>query len=144
MLSPKASYKAKIHHALAKLGMNGTQSPDHSNLGGVLSEIYLWETVRDYAADKCKTAWLSLEREKLIKPDDFLRDNIDKEEVVVHSDHFSIVAKVSTPRSTFDRDLFIEKVGKKFKIDKHKLIDLAQQCTKQSKAPLSKRIIEIG
>jgi hypothetical protein len=139
------SYKSSIIKALDKLAtLNGTRNPDETdNQGAFLGPVFLWETVRDIAADKVKSAWSAVSENNLISTDDVLRDKINGEEILVSSPSFALQVRVTQPRESFDQTLFIEKAAKKFSIDKHKLVELAAQCKKQSRAPLSKKVVEI-
>lgn len=139
------SYKANIVKALTRLeSLNGTQNPDaKDNQGAFLGPVFFWETVSDLAHDRAKDAWSSLSENNLIPADDTLRSRITGEEVITKSPHFVLQVKVSQPRESFDQTLFIDKVAKKFSIDRHKLVELAATCKKASKAPLSKRVIEL-
>lgn len=138
------NYRQSILKALDRLPMNnGTRNPDTSNIGGILGEAYLWDTIRDLAASKSKEAWSHLEKEKLIPSKEKLREDVGSEKCLVSSDNFSLVAKVSAPRENFDKDAFIDLVAKKYKIDKHKLVEASQTCVKPTAAPVSMKILEI-
>jgi hypothetical protein len=138
------SYKSNIIKALDKLAaLNGTRNPDETdNQGAFLGPVFLWETVRDIAADRVKSSWSDLASNKLIPTDDILRES-NGSEVLLSSPSFALQVRVTSPRETFDQTLFIEQAAKKFSIDKHKLIELAAQCKKLSKPPLTKKVVEI-
>ena len=124
--------------------LNGTRNPDQQhNVGALIGDAYFWDTVQDLAASKSRSAWSTLEKEGFIQNKDDIRNEVDGEKTLVHSPSFAVIAKVSNPRASFDKDAFITLVSSKFKIDKHKLVELAQDCTKQSKAPVSLKILEI-
>lgn len=134
------SYKTEIARKLSQFHV---ASPDKSNVGGYLADVYLWETVADLAEKKREEAWRALTSNKFVPPDDTLRETVDGESIVVRTPYFIVHAKVSNPRSIFDRDTFIQKVSEKFKISKPKLIELAAKCVSQTRAPLSKRVLEV-
>jgi hypothetical protein len=138
------SYKADILKAITRFGTtNGTKNPDErSNTGQLLGEVFLWETARDLCADRAKSAWADLESMELYSDAD-LRSLGESESIVVKSPHFALSVKVSKPRMMFDRDLFIERIAADFKIDKHRLIELATTCKAASKPPLSKKVLEV-
>lgn len=138
------NHKASIIKAISRLGeTNGTKNPDERhNVGSLLGEIYLWQVATDIASDRLKAAWKELEAEELLPSDDKLRTDVEGELVALQSPHFSLQIKVAKPRESFDKDMFIEKASKKFKIDKHKLIELSRECVKLSKAPLTKKVLE--
>lgn len=139
------SYKAQIIKALDRLStLNGTRNPDEQdNQGAFLGPVFLWSTIADIADDKIKESWKTLSANNLITTDDVLRDSINGETILVSSPSFALQVRVTSPRESFDQTLFIEKAAKKFNIDKHKLVELATQCKKASKAPLSKKVIEL-
>jgi hypothetical protein len=134
-----------IVKAVSRIGeTNGTKNPDSkNNVGNYLGDIYLWQVVGEIAADRLKAAWNYLNSDKLMPDDDHLRANVEGEIVALKSPTFALQVKVAKPRESFDKDLFIEKASKRFKIDKHKLLELSMECTKQSKAPLTKKVLEL-
>lgn len=137
-------YRQSIQKALDRIPMNnGTRNPDQSNIGGVIGEAYLWDTVQELAASKSKAAWDTMEKEGFIPPKDLLREKGSGEVSLVSSDNFTVISKVTAPRASFDKDAFIDLVAKKFKIDKHKLVEASKSCTKESRAPVSLKIMEI-
>lgn len=60
------------------------------------------------------------------------------------SDNYQRSAEIGTPRTSFDKDAFIEAVTKELGVPKHKLVELASHCEKMSAAPLSIKIEYIG
>lgn len=138
------SYKAEILKAITRFGTtNGTKNPDErSNTGRLLGEVFLWETAKDFCASREKAAWAALESMELFDPDE-LRESGPAESIVTKSPNFALSVKVSNPRMMFDKDLFIERVAEAFKIDKHKLIEIATQAKTPSKPPLSKKVLEV-
>lgn len=140
------SYKSNIIKALDRIeSLNGTANPDaSSNSGSFLGPVFLWETIHNIAQDKMKKAWTNLAENNLIPADDTLRDKVKGDEVIISSPSFALQVKVTQPRESFDQTLFIDKAAKKFSIDKHKLMELAAQCKKSSRAPLSKKVVEIA
>ena len=139
------NYKLNIIKAVSRLGeTNGTKNPDsRNNVGAALGKVYLWRVAVEIATDRLKTAWNDLTNKELIPEDEILRKSIEGETVAIKSPSFGLQIKVSKPRESFDKDAFLDKVSKKFKIEKHKLIELSKECTKLSKAPLSKKIVEL-
>ena len=53
------------------------------------------------------------------------------------------VTTVNKPREAFDKDEFIATVAKEYEIDLGALNAIALGCVKKSKAPLSKRVLEL-
>ena len=134
------SYKTDIARKLSSFNV---PSPDNTNVGGYLAEVYMWDVVADLAKEKSKEAWKSLVSNKMVPPDDTLRDNINGESIAVKTSKFQVYVKVSNPRSIFDKDTFITKVAETFKVSKPKLIEISKQCVSQTRPPLSKRVLEV-
>lgn len=138
------SYKAEILKAFGRLGSNGTKNPDErSNVGRYLGEIFLWDYAAELCSSKAREAWRLLAADQIISSDDELRATIEAETVIAKSPHFAMSVKVGNPRMMFDQERFIDAISSKFKIDKHKLVELAKECKSPSRAPLSKKVIEI-
>ena len=120
-----------------------TRAPqDKSNVGPTIWPIFYWQVVEDIASKGLKQAWEAAATEGVVNSDDQLRALGEGEHLVVDSNHFSVLASVSKPRLNFDRDLFLDKVAKKYKLDKAKLMALAESCKVEGKAALSKRVVE--
>lgn len=142
------SFRASIVHYISALGSkNGHINPDKKhNSGNYLGDLFIWNTAKKY----CETMIADIEgqmlREKLVKDKEKLRkeagNSYPYENVVCESPSFVLVGKVQTPRSSFDKDAFIQKVSVGHKIPKHKLIELAEGCVKKSAAPVSMSIME--
>jgi len=113
-----------------------------SNIGKYLQDIFVWQEVNKLAADSLKEAWATAQTSGALPFDDELRNKGEGEHIVTESDMFSLVTKVMAPRQNFDRDLFIEKVAKKFKIPVATLTALADASKVDGKAALSKRVLE--
>lgn len=113
------------------------------NKGPLLGKIYIWQEAEKYAKDQLKAAWKAALDEGIIDTDDKLREDEGEERIVMESDQFTAMVKVGTPAKPFSKEKFIEAVAKKYKIDAAKLEALATGCTKDSAAPLSKRIVEV-
>jgi hypothetical protein len=121
-------------------------NPDHkSNTGPVLFDIFLWQTVKDYADEQLKKAWTAANEEAVVPTDDRMRETLDRGEdkIVAESNTFSCIVKVTEPRVTFDKDTFLADCAKKFKVPIAKLVGLAKACGKEGKPPLSKRVVEV-
>lgn len=54
---------------------------------------------------------------------------------------FSLMAKVSNPRESFDKDAFIKAVADKYDISAIELLDLAKETVKESAAPTSFEVV---
>ena len=135
------SYKADITKALYKLNV---RSPDTSNAGSYIADVFFWETIEKLAGGKLDDAWRALVRNHLIPDDNHLREHVNGETVLSKTKHFVVEAKISNPRAIFDKDAFIRQVSEKFKVPKHKLDELAAQCVSHTRAPLTKRVLEVG
>jgi len=134
------NFKANITKALYKLNV---KSPDQSNVGGYLADVYLWETIEKLAKGKAEDAWRSLVREHIIPADDTLRENVIGRFISTKTDHFIVEVEIKNPRSLFDKEEFIKKVSAEFKIPKHKLDELAATTISHTRAPLTKRVLEV-
>ena len=115
---------------------------EKGNTGRTIWPIFYWQVVEDIASKGLKQAWEAAATEGVVNSDDQLRALGEGEHLVVDSNHFSVLASVSKPRLNFDRDLFLDKVAKKYKLDKAKLMVLAESCKVEGKAALSKRVVE--
>lgn len=74
--------------------------------------------------------------EKVVKKQDSNQD--------VMSHNYSRCVTFGTARTQFDKALFIETVSKKYKIPKHVLVELAEDCKKQTAIPQSITVEYIG
>jgi len=134
------NFKADITKALYKLSV---KSPDTSNTGGYIADVYFWETIEKLAAGKAEDAWRSLARERIIPGDETLRENVVGRFISAKTDHFIVEVEIKNPRSLFNKDEFIKKVSAEYGISKHKLDELAATTITQTRAPLTKRVLEV-
>lgn len=118
------------------------QSPDKSNSGKYLWPIYYWQILSAFAEASFKEAWQNAVTAKVVSPDEELRQLGAGEHLLTDSKLFSAMVTVSKPRTTFDRELFIDTVAKKYKLDKVKLVALAESCKTQGNPALTKRVVE--
>lgn len=136
--------KQRLVAALDKLPRNGVLlSKPGDNAGSILGKIFIWQETKRYADAQLKGAWQAAVAADLIPGDDALREGEKIEKTFGESKYFTIVAEVSEPRKTFDRDTFIATVAKKYRIDPGKLNAIAVECTKETKAPLAKKVLEV-
>lgn len=118
-------------------------NPDRkSNTGNLLYRAFVLQTLASLAESGLKATWKSMETEGLLPDDEQLRA-VPGERIITESSHFSLMVKVSAPREVFDRDIFIARVAKKYKIPAASLAALAEQCYASSKAPLSRKVLEV-
>lgn len=115
---------------------------DKSNAGSTLWPIFYWQVVEEIASKCRKQGWEVAWSEGVVPNDDQLRARGAGEFLIIDSNHFSALASVTKPICRFDRDLFLEKVAKKYKLDKEKLAALAESCKTGGKAALSKSVVE--
>lgn len=111
------------------------------NVGPFLGRIYVLQEMSKFAEEQLKIAWKDAEAENIL-PDDLELRETEGERIVMESDQFSCVVNVAKPRANFNKDKFIDAVVVKFKIPKGKLEALAATSTKDSAAPLSKKVLE--
>lgn len=114
------------------------------NVGSYLGEIFTWQTIEKIAGEKLKAAWKSAKESELIPSDDDMREKYDEDEhIVTESDVFSCIVTVGKPQERFDLEKFVGEVARKYKLDPHRLNQLALSCKKKGTAPLSKRVREV-
>jgi hypothetical protein len=139
----KEQYKTALADHLSNLAKFVKRPDLKNNVGSYLGEIFTWQEVEGLAAAKLKAAWKASQDSGLIPPDDDMRDKYDQDEhIVTESNAFSCLVTVGKPRKTFDLDVFLDTLAKKFKLDRARLASLAETCKKEGKAPLTKRIRE--
>jgi len=112
-----------------------------NDLGQRLWNIYVWQEIFSYAKKRVEAGWRDLLAAGYIPTDDELREkrgNI----IVNESNALSCVVKVDDPRMMFDIEGFIDKLHELHGLDKQELILLAANCQKESKAVLTKRVVE--
>jgi hypothetical protein len=113
------------------------------DLGPYFWSIFYWQEIKKHSEAAHEAAWKVAQRAKVVKDDDDLRDLGGGEHIIADSKLFSFIARVDSPRQTFDPEKFIKLVAKKFKLDEDVLTRMAADCLKDSKPPLSKRILEV-
>lgn len=113
-----------------------------SNLDTSLCDAYIWQEVMNLAAQKYKTAMAEL-ADTVSVTDDEIREYAVGEHSISTGNRFCLIAKIQACRQNFDKDIFIEKAAKKFAVPLAKLKALAEISKKDSKAPLSKRVVEL-
>jgi len=122
----------------------GVRNPDRrSNVGRVLFELYLWQELGKEAEDQLKSLWAKAVEEGLIKEDDHYRNLGPGETIAGESDSFSVLMKVSKARKSLDKEAFLSAVAKKAKIARPALDELWESCSKEGRASLSKRVLEV-
>ena len=126
---------------LAEVGGGVLKFKRGDNIGPILGRIYVFQEMEKYAKDQLKIAWKDAVTEDIISGDDVLRDTAG-ERIATESNQFSCIVNVEKSRANFNKEKFIETVATKFKIPKGKLEALAETSTKDSAAPLSKKILE--
>jgi hypothetical protein len=111
----------------------------------ILYRLCLWNHICAMATKESKNAWKAAAEAGVLKDDEELRDKyVGKgQAIVAESEYFSCVVEVRNPGTTFDKDMFIEKVAAKFKIDRLKLEAIAEDCKEPTKPSLSKKVLEL-
>lgn len=112
--------------------------------GVFFATIFLWQEVKKYSESALEAAWKTAVAAKVVSEDEDLRDLGQGEHIISDSRLFSFIAKVDNPRQSFDQEAFIRRVATKYKLDPDALAKIAVECVKDSKPPLSKRILEVG
>lgn len=120
------------------------KAPDKkSNVGALLWDIYIWQNVNSLAKKKLEQAWKVIEADKLIPDDDTLRA-VQGERVILQTENLSCVIKVEPPRKIFDKDKFILRLSKKYKLPIEDLNRMAGRCYVDTKTVLTKRVTGNG
>ena len=124
--------------------VNGSKSGSaKDNLSPYLAEVFFWQEVASLANASLKEAWArTQEPNGPLQSDDVLRELDFGDNTVAATDSFVAVAKVSQPKTMFDKEAFIAAVAKRFKISATKLAEVAEKSVKESKPSLSKKVLE--
>ncbi len=143
-MATREAYKIALSTHMTNLQKFVKRPDGKDNTGAFLGEIFTWQEVSKFADDKLKQAWKSAADSGLIPADDDMREKYDQDEhLVVESNAFSCIVTVGKPRETFDQEVFIGEVARRFKLNVVVLTKLAAECKKEGKAPLTKRIREV-
>ena len=138
-MQKKVTIREKINDDL--IDANISRAPkDNSNTGAYLWPVFYWQTVEDIASDQLKLAYKN--GVSVFGTDDVMRGRGEGEHLIADSNCFSMLATVTKPRQSFDKDLFIAKLCKRYKLERSKLEVIAGECMHPTKAPLSKRVVE--
>lgn len=122
----------------------GKLNPEPRNkTGTLLFEAFYWQELEAFAGDRQKAAWSALGAAKLIESDDYYRSVASGEFLAGESKWFSCRVKVSSPRKSIDKEAFLEAVARATKTSVTALEALWNAHQKESRAPISKRILEV-
>lgn len=113
-----------------------------SNVDSTFYEAFVWQEALKFAEKKYKDAMVAV-AEAIEQTDDQLRRLDEGEHSVGAGAKFCVLAKISAPRSNFDKEGFIATVARKWKIPAAKLEVVAESSKKETKASLSKRVVEL-
>jgi len=113
------------------------------DLGPYFGTIFYWQEIKKFSEAAHEAAWKIAQKAKVAPEDDDLRDLGNGEHIISDSKLFSFIVKVDNPRKTFDQEAFIEQISRKYKLNVAELSKIAATCMKDSKPPLSKRILEV-
>src|SRR5262249_15723758 len=123
----KFTLRTKIERDLVQSGLK--QAPvDSSNNAHYIWSIFYWQVVSENATKALKSAWERAVADGVVENDDQLRALGAGEHMLIDTNHFSVLASITKPRMLFDRDLFVEKVARKYKLEKSKLRAMAEEC----------------
>lgn len=114
---------------------------DRTNAGPYLFDIWVYQEMCAFAEAKLKAAWKVAQDNGVISDDDTLRLAAG-ETIVAESDKFSCVATVAAPGERFDKDVFIAKLAKKFKLEPSDIEAVMENSKLTNKAALTKRVLE--
>lgn len=113
-----------------------------SNLDTALYEAFLWQEAISFAEKKYKAAMTAL-TDAVSTTDDQMRALDEGEHTVSTGNRFCVIAKIGAPKKCFDKEVFITNVAHKWRIPVAKLETMAEVSKKDTKASLSKRIVEL-
>lgn len=143
--APELSIKDSLEQALLQLPKpeaGHVRRYRNDNKGPLLSDIYVWQTVAKFAADKLKKAWTAAQAEGLIPADDELRSQGTGQHIIAESRGFSATAEVKNPPKQFNADTFLALLSRRYHIELSTLKGLLEQSKIDGTAPLSKRVLE--
>ena len=113
------------------------------NLTPYLAEVFFWQEVASLASGSLKEAWNRVQEPKGPLPnDDELRGFDFGDNSVTSAGSFVVVAKLTQPKTMFDKEGFINNVAKRYKISPARLAELANKTVKESRPSLSKKVLE--
>jgi len=119
----------------SKISIRGT------NAGASLAAILLWQEVERIAGEEMEAAY----KDATMLPDDAtLREQGEGDHIPYTAGNFILTTKVSKPGARFDKDQFINELANDpaCKLGREALMKMALKCTKETKAPLKKRVLE--
>jgi hypothetical protein len=124
---------------------SGVVNPDRSNEGTLLCDIYTWQTIEKIAKAKHAAAWEAAQGEGGFVADDNPIRNlyVVGEHIVAESPCFTAMIELQAPRETFNKDEFIKRVCKKYKLSIADVSAMAETCKTKGKKPLSKRVLVV-
>jgi len=137
------SVKQQILDGVVKLSQSIKAPELKKNEGALYVNVFVWQEIEAIASDALKKAWATAQaKDGVMVDDDDMRALGEGDHIVSESGSFSLVAKVSKPRSTFQKDVFIAEAARRFKTTPAKVLALYEECSKEGKSPLQKRIME--
>lgn len=119
------SYLAQILQELNTIGTAKLVPPDHKhNIGRLLGEAFLWDSVWTFAEAKSKQLWKGIEAEKIIDTSDLLPGA----HTLTTSPSFAVTANISNPVKRFSPHELAKKLSNsKYKVPVHYTIGLCEQ-----------------
>ena len=113
------------------------------NEGALYVNVFIWQEINRIAEDSLKKAWATAQaKDGVLVDDDEMRALGEGDHIVSESGTFSLVAKVSKPRQSFQKDDFIAAAARQFKTSPAKVLELYEKHCKDGKPALQKRIME--
>lgn len=138
----RMTIKQQVETLLETVAGLPTLHPTNSSTASNLTSILVWQETLRIAAAKFKAAWDYPQSEGILPTDDVMRQLGEGEHVVERAGNIVLMAKVSKPREGFDRDLFIRRVAKKYKLPISDIEELAEASYTEGNPSLSKRVVE--
>jgi hypothetical protein len=136
------SYQAQIIKALGKIGVsNGTVNPDAKhNMGNLLGEAFLWDTVKKYAEGRSKIAWDGMAAAGLVD-----KTKLEPgDHTIAESPGFKATAKVSEKVKRFSAQALAEAMNKRFKVAVPSALQMIEQAKVPTTSTVTLRVVEKG
>lgn len=112
-----------------------------TGVGANLYEVFVWQTIHKLAEGLHKKAYKKAQPAP-IPADDTMRSMGKGDWIITESSFFSLTAKVTEPRKTFNLDLFLAQLHENYDIPVPELSELAANCKSEGNPVLTKRVLE--
>lgn len=141
----KETNKVRLEVALGKLAdarVGVLRIDKQDNIDPLLAAVWIAQETKRWADVQLAVAWAQAQEAGLVPIDEALRALGHGSHMVCQSATFCVTAEVASPRDVFDKEEFLERAPRRFRVGRKKLLELVNECTKKSLAPLTKRVLE--